>query len=72
MCPVERFPLLGGFQCTNFSGRAGNNVCYIEVGCYWEGPLIEVPLYYHFSQSKFAYNIHNPRLQLGEYLANLL
>ena len=25
MCPlsgVERFPLLGGFQCTNFGGRA--------------------------------------------------
>ena len=50
MCPlsgVERFPLLGGFQCTNFNGRAigtGNNVRYIEVVRYWEGPLIEVPL----------------------------
>ena len=44
---VERFPLFGGFQCTNFNGRAigtGNNVRYIEVVCSWEGPLIEVPL----------------------------
>ena len=51
MCPlsgVERFPLFGGFQCTNFNGRAigtGNNVRYIEAVRYWEGPLIEVPLY---------------------------
>ena len=48
MCPlsgVERFPLFGGFQCTN--GRAigtGNKVRYIEVVRSWEGPLIEVPL----------------------------
>ena len=45
---VERFPLFGGFQCTNFNGRAirtGNNVHYIEVVRSWEGPLIEVPLY---------------------------
>ena len=51
MCPlsgVERFPLFGGFQCTNFNGRAigtGNNVRYIEVVRSWEGPLLEVPLY---------------------------
>ena len=51
MCPlsgVERFPLFGGFQCTNFNGRAigtGNKVRYIEVVRSWEGPLIEVPLY---------------------------
>ena len=51
MCPlsgVERFPLFGGFQCTNFNGRAigtGNNVRYIEAVRSWEGPLIEVPLY---------------------------
>ena len=51
MCPlsgVERFPLFGGFQCTNFNGRAigtGNNVRYVEVVRSWEGPLIEVPLY---------------------------
>ena len=51
MCPlsgVERFPLFGGFQCTNFNWRAigtGNNVRYIEVVRPWEGPLIEVPLY---------------------------
>ena len=37
MCPlsgVERFPLLGGFQCTNFNGRA--------IGCllYRGGPLL--------------------------------
>ena len=36
MCPlsgVEKFPLFGGFQCTNFNGRAigtGNNVRYID------------------------------------------
>ena len=32
---VERFPLLGGFQCTNFNERAigtGNNVSYIYRG----------------------------------------
>ena len=51
VCPlsgVERFPLFGDFQCTNFNGRAigtGNNVRYIEVVRSWEGPLIEVPLY---------------------------
>ena len=46
---IERFPLFGGFQCTNFNGRAigtGNKVRYIEVVRSWEGPLIEVPLYY--------------------------
>ena len=46
---VERFPLFGGFQCTNFNGRAigtGKIVRYIEVVRSWEGPLIEVPLYY--------------------------
>ena len=43
MCPlsgVERFPLFGGFQCTNFNGRAigtGNNVRYIEVVRSWDG-----------------------------------
>ena len=53
MCPlsgVERFPLFGGFQSTNFNGRAigtGNNVRYVEVVRSWEGPLIEVPLYIH-------------------------
>ena len=49
MCPlsrVDRFPLLTGFQCTKFNGRAigtGNimSATYIE----GEGPLIEVPLY---------------------------
>ena len=45
MCPlsgVERFPLLGGFQCANFIGRAigTGNVRCIEVVCYWEGPVI--------------------------------
>ena len=59
MCPlsgVERFPLFGGFQCTNFSGRAigtGNNVRYIEVVRSWEGPLIEVPLYTEGRKSKY-------------------
>ena len=45
---VERSLLLGGFQCTNFNGRVigtRNNVHYTEVVRYWEGLLIEVPLY---------------------------
>ena len=48
MCPlsrVERFLLLGGFQCTNFNGRiigTGNNFRYTEAILYWEGQLIEI------------------------------
>ena len=56
---VERFPLFGGFQCTNFNGRAigtGKIVRYIEVVRSWEGPLIEVPLYYNLHLSRKAHD----------------
>ena len=50
-CPlsgIKKCPLVGGFLYTStivisIGGRA--SVLYIEVFCWWEGPLWKVPLY---------------------------
>ena len=50
-CPlsgIKKRPLVGGFLYTStivisIGGTA--SVLYIEVFCWWEGPLREVPLY---------------------------